>query len=507
MTKQFKKDYKRYGSIFLAFIIIMSTASCGKKTNNEEEPIYNEIIYDGIMISGVDVGGLSYEDAKNKLNTEIDDNGKIAFEKGDNKWEVPLSEMGVYLDVQSAVEEALEISKKYTEDKNKIEDLKKNPIDITISYKYDLEKISETLKKISVESSIDIDIEKTTETLINNLKAGDIESVITLFVIGEGEKSEEKTLLGSFSTSFSSGDKNRNENLRVACEKINGTVLEPGDIFDMNEALGPQTSANGYKSAGVIENGKIVSAIAGGVCQVTTTIYNAAIFSELKIVERHNHSLMVGYVPLGRDAAVAGTYKNLRFQNDTDNKVYIETYIENNKVVCNIYGHEIHDPNRRIDFEKVWVKTIAKPAEKITEDPNMFEGERVVTYNGKTGAKVDTYKLVYEGDKLVSREWFSSSTYTATADEVTVGTKPKEVEQTTDIPVIGQSENPDNSVIIDPTTPAAPNVPAEPVIPEIPQEPQNQDETQIVPPDLGENNNYEIPTDNENGVDEFVTEN
>ena len=73
---------------------------------------------------------------------------------------------------------------------------------------------------------------------------------------------------------------------------------------------------------------------------------------------------MVGYVPLGMDAAVAGTYKNLKFQNDTDYPVYIEAYLENNKVVCNIYGHEIHDENRRVEFESVWVSTIGKPEAK-----------------------------------------------------------------------------------------------------------------------------------------------
>ena len=234
----------------------------------------------------------------------------------------------------------------------------------------------------------------------------------------------------------------------------------------MNEALGPQTAENGYKSAGVIENGKIVSALGGGVCQVTTTMYNAAIFAELKIVERHNHSLMVGYVPLGRDAAVAGTYKNLRFQNDTEFPVYIEAYIEDYNVVCNIYGHEIHDEGHRVDFEKVWVSTIGKPAAKITNDPNMYEDERQVTYSGKTGAKIDTYKLVYEGDKLISREWFSSSTYVATADEVTVGTKPREAEPE-DVPVIGE--------------PTDPNVPANPDIPSTETE------------NTGDNNSSDIP--------------
>ena len=137
--------------------------------------------------------------------------------------------------------------------------------------------------------------------------------------------------------------------------------------------------------------------MAATLAEGTTTIYNAAIFAELEIVERYNHSLMVGYVPLGRDAAVAGTYKNLRFKNNTDQPIVIETYLENNNVVCDIYGHETRDPDRKIDFESVWIRTIGKPAEKVTQDPNMYEDERVVTYYGKTGAKIDTYKLVLLG--------------------------------------------------------------------------------------------------------------
>ena len=186
---------------------------------------------------------------------------------------------------------------------------------------------------------------------------------------------------------------------------------------------------------------------------------------------------MVGYVPLGRDAAVAGTYKNLRFQNDTDYPVRIEAYIDNYKVVCNIYGKEVHDAGHKVDFEKVWVATVNKPAEKITEDPNMYTDERVVTYTGKTGAKVDTYKLVYEDGKLVSREWFSSSTYSATADEVTVGTKEREPEKTEETPVIGGGETTQPSTPSNPE-PSTPSTPAEvPTQPSTPTEPTTPPET------------------------------
>ena len=434
------KISKRFCALALIIIMSLSVVSCGNK-EQEKELVFSE----GVSVEGIDVSGLTMDEALTKVKEEF--NGALGIDiiYEENTWTVSFEDILGEADFTTALNKAFEIGHTGgTEEERAAEaqQAKENPVDIAITYKCDSVLLREQLTKISDEfnaereDKIGFDIDKTAEKVVNALSNGELEPVE--FELTEEEKAEqEKTLIGTYSTSYSNDDANRNENLRVACEKINGTVLQPGDIFDMNEALGPQTYENGYRAAGVIENGKIVSALGGGVCQVTTTIYNAAILAELEIVERYNHSLMVGYVPIGLDAAVAGTYKNLRFKNDTDHPVYIETYLENNKVVCNIYGYEIHDPGHRVEFESVWVSTIGKPAAKVTEDPNMYEDERVVTYNGKTGAKIDTYKLVYEGDQLVSKEWFSSSTYVATADEVTVGTKPRET-VVEDVPVIGE---------------------------------------------------------------------
>ena len=434
------KISKRFCALALIIIMSLSVVSCGNK-EQEKELVFSE----GVSVEGIDVSGLTMDEALTKVKDEF--NGALGIDiiYEENTWTVSFEDILGEADFTTALNKAFEIGHTGDTEEEKAaeaQQAKENPVDIAVTYKCDSVLLREQLTKISDEfnaereDKIGFDIDKTAEKVVNALSNGELEPVE--FELTEEEKAEqEKTLIGTYSTSYSNDDANRNENLRVACEKINGTVLQPGDIFDMNEALGPQTYENGYRAAGVIENGKIVSALGGGVCQVTTTIYNAAILAELEIVERYNHSLMVGYVPIGLDAAVAGTYKNLRFKNDTDHPVYIETYLENNKVVCNIYGYEIHDPGRRVEFESVWVSTIGKPAAKVTEDPNMYEDERVVTYNGKTGAKIDTYKLVYEGDQLVSKEWFSSSTYVATADEVTVGTKPRET-VVEDVPVIGE---------------------------------------------------------------------
>ena len=457
---------KKMIAVSAAALTAFSFVSCGDTEPAETKKVFA----DGVSVENIDISGLTMDEGILKLTEEIDADLDIEITYGENKWVIPFEDIVAIPDYSEALNKAAEIEGE-------------GNVDIDITYTCDTSMLREKIKAIAEEINADrqddpigFDIDMTAADVLDMLEDGKIEPV-ELSLTEEEQEKQERSLLGSFSTAFSDDDKNRNENLRVACEKINNTVLEPGEIFDMNEALGPQTYENGYKAAGVIENGKIVSALGGGVCQVTTTIYNAAIFAELEIVERYNHSLMVGYVPLGRDAAVAGTYKNLRFKNNTDQPIIIETYLENNNVVCDIYGHETRDPDRKIDFESVWIRTIGKPAEKVTQDPNMYEDERVVTYYGKTGAKIDTYKLVYDGDELVSREWFSSSTYIATADEVTVGTKPRVQE---DLPVIGSpdSQTPPETTVSPESPDNSQTTPEEGITPVQPDKQQEQEPTQ-----------------------------
>ena len=148
--------------------------------------------------------------------------------------------------------------------------------------------------------------------------------------------------------------------------------------------------------------------------------------SELEIVERRGHSLAVGYVPLGMDAAIAGTYTDFKFRNNTEYPIYIETYVEDYRMYAKIYGYETRDPGRRVEFETVYLGSVAKPAEKVTVDPELPEGERIVTKKGYNGARVEVYKLVYMNDALQSRTWLSQSKYNSVADEVTIGGKKPE---------------------------------------------------------------------------------
>lgn len=423
-----------------------------------------EGIYRGVTVDGIPLEGMSKEEAlatlEEKYVTEV--NGQVLTFQFDEetKWEVPFTELGAGYHLEEAVEQAYNTGREGTE-KERFQagaQLLKEGIDIPLEYSYDTEKMKGKLTEIAgefdrhaVDSTVSrkngkfvVTPEETGHIMDQAKTEANAAAVLDTRMSGtakiEAEVEEPKItaeanshvtdLIGSFKTTYTMSDKNRNTNLAVGCNYINGTVLAPGETFSANVELGPQTYAGGYKDAAVYNNGKVERDVAGGVCQVTTTLYNAVIAAELEIVERHPHSMTVGYVPLGRDAAVAGNYKDLKFKNNTEYPVLIEAYASGGNLVMNIYGHEVHSSGHRVEYETVYEETIPKPAEVVTEDPDMPEGERKVTSTGKTGAKVSVYKIVYENGKQVNREWFSSSSYRATADQVTVGTKKAEEEKT-----------------------------------------------------------------------------
>lgn len=464
--KQEGESRKRILLIALVLVLVIGGAFFAYMLYHRhqvQELLAADGIYRGVTIDGIALEGKSKEEALAQLQqtyrTEVE--GQVlTFYYGEDTWEVPFTELGAGYHLEEAVEQAYAVGREGT-DKERFQTgsmLLKDGINIELEYSYNTEKMAERLNSIAeefdqhaVDSTVSrkngkfvITEEEEGRVMDHEKTEANAVAVLDTRMSGRAEIAAEveepsitaedngyvTDLIGSYQTTYTMSDKNRNTNLEVGCNYINGTVLAPGEVFSANVELGPQTYAGGYKDAAVYNNGKVESGVAGGVCQVTTTLYNAVIMAELEIVERHPHSMTVGYVPLGRDAAVAGTYKDLKFKNNTEYPVLIEAYASAGKLVMNIYGHEVHDSSRRVEYETVYEATVPKPEEIVTEDPERPEGEREVTAYGKTGAKVSVYKVVYENGKQISREWFSSSSYRATADEVTVGTK--KVEETTE---------------------------------------------------------------------------
>ena len=148
----------------------------------------------------------------------------------------------------------------------------------------------------------------------------------------------ETQLLSSFDTLYDASNAPRSSNIALAASKINGCVLQPGQIFSFNAVVGPRTAQNGFLSAKIISGGRFVQGIGGGVCQVSTTLYNAALLSGLKITEYHPHSLLVSYVAPSRDAMVSGSSCDLKFKNTSNTPVYIRAGALNGRISCSVYG-------------------------------------------------------------------------------------------------------------------------------------------------------------------------
>ena len=194
-------------------------------------------------------------------------------------------------------------------------------------------------------------------------------------------------LLSSFTTYFDGTNENRAHNIRLAAEKINGQVLENGQSFSFNSTVGERTEARGFKTAKIIEKGEFVEGIGGGVCQVSTTLFNAAVLSGCKISEYHPHSLSVSYVPPSCDAMVSGTYFDLKFENVTGRTLYIRALSGNNFVKFNIYGR---GDGATYSYSSAVTGSIPAPVEE-TDDVNLVkegkdgiisEGYLTVTRNG-----------------------------------------------------------------------------------------------------------------------------
>lgn len=241
------------------------------------------------------------------------------------------------------------------------------------------------------------------------------------------------TLLGSFNTNYSTSSTSRKNNIANAARLINNSIVYPGEVFSCYEKMNPFTAENGYYSAGAYVNGMVEDSIGGGVCQASTTLYNAVLRAELEIVERAAHSMTVSYVPVSFDAAIAGTYKDLKFRNNLEVPVLVEAITNGTTITFNIYGYETRDTaNRKVEYKSEIISKTEPPKDVITEDPTQPTTYRKVTQGAYTGYVAVLYKYVYENGVLVDTIQVNKSTYKASPAYVTVGTKEEEVPEEDD---------------------------------------------------------------------------
>ena len=414
-------------------------------------------IYENIFVNGIDVGGLNQNDAFNKINTAIQKpiDKKIITFKDDNgsQYQFTFKDFNAAYNIKDAVQKAYDYARsgKLLKRYEQVVKLRKNPVKITAAYGFSDEfvksKLGELESKVYVKpinatvyrqnnkfvtvagkSGRKLNLEQTfarLKTLLANKQEGSVDLVFDEVkpFYNESDFDNVKDVLGSYTTNFNGSNSGRNTNIINAARKINNCVVYPAEVFSTNNALKPFTEKNGYQSAAVIVDGKIVDDLGGGICQVSTALYNAVLYSELKVVQRQNHSLKVGYADYGYDATLAGDYIDFQFKNSTKSPILIESIVSGTNLTVKIYGAENRDPNRKIKFENALVSVIEPPADTITYTNELPDGEKKVIAKAKKGYKYKLYKLVYKDGKQIEKVQVNSSYYKPVRGSMQIGTK------------------------------------------------------------------------------------
>jgi len=235
----------------------------------------------------------------------------------------------------------------------------------------------------------------------------------------EREMEKIKSQLGSWSTTFRASQRSRCHNINLAIQKLDGLVLMPGDVFSYNGTVGRRSAKTGFKMAPTFVQGRHVDDFGGGICQVSSTLYNAVLLSGLKIVERHNHQMLVGYVPAGRDATVDFGSKDLKFENSTGGPIAISAQYKPGRITLRILGAEKDLSNT---VKLVVTDQRSYGAKSVVEtDPNMKPGSHRVVEKGGRGMRCKAWRFFYKDGELVRKEFLSSNYYMPSTRVVRAG--------------------------------------------------------------------------------------
>ena len=286
--------------------------------------------------------------------------------------------------------------------------------------------------------------------------------------------------LSTISSSFNPGLKGRTTNVKLACDFCNNVILNPGDEFSYNKNVGPRTYERGFKDATVYVAGTTEEGVGGGICQVSSTIYSAALHADLKITERYNHSYMITYVPLGEDATVVYGSKDFRFVNNTDYPIKLRVTYGKSTMTVSIIGTNVNNKTVEISTKRL----SSTPFQVVYKtDTSLPVDTTKVKNNGYTGYVTESYRLVYENGKLVSNTFKNKSTYKKLdkliLENPSSPDKSGNYVPPTDTPAV----EPEPSVPADPTPPTEPDQPDTPVTPDTPDTPDPTSET---PPETTE---------------------
>ncbi len=399
---------------------------------------------EGVSINGVDVSGMTEEEARTALSGVMSglSDSEITFNAGDNTVTAKASEVGLSL----VNHDVFKLAANYGSTGNLLERYRVSKAiangekkDFSLVFTCDedtlrafleannnvlsTEEKDGTLKHdgdgfsfVAGTEGVAVDIDASVPEVKSQIESefnGENMSVSLVTTITEPRGTAEQLsaiqdMLGTFTTSLAGSDSGRKQNVANGASLLNGIVLYPGDEISLGDTMAPYTAENGYALAGAYENGQTVQSIGGGICQVSTTVYNAVLLSELAVEERSAHSMTVGYVKPSMDAALAEGVKDFKFKNNQEYPILLEVTVDDD-ITATIYGKETRDPNRTLEFESV--VTSETPAPKTYNAVMQPIGYVQQTSKGHTGYTAELWKIVKENGVEVSRTQVNSSKY------------------------------------------------------------------------------------------------
>ena len=446
VSKKDKKKEKRSG--FLWFLSVSAVAVgcllvCQFFFVNSLTP--DTRFYENTKINGIDVSNMTMAEAENVVLTDmLKSRGDIEINLtyGDKEWQLKGTDFEVANKIEPYIKQVASYGKtgNYFQNLSKAKEIKKNGKDFQISYKCVLagvdEKIEEIVSEVErpqetaklvfspdSEEIFSVDMGQSSVTVLRDelyrkiddgLLTGKMANVEIPIIEIAPEFSEEELLnsvvkRSEFSTSYATSSKDRKNNVRRALESFNGLVVESGQRVSFNETTGDRTEKNGYKNAHIIYGGVYVDGMGGGVCQASTTLYNALLLAGLEINEVYHHSLPASYVPLSFDAMVSGDYCDLVFTNNLEKPIYIKTSADDEKVTVEIYGQNMG--GLKIERRAELVKILPHNGDKIVPDTKgeyaskiLYKGELYRVKWPKEGYESKGYLRYYQDGEFVEEK-------------------------------------------------------------------------------------------------------
>ena len=405
--------------IAVAVIVILAAGGTFYLNHKVSSAVKDGKIIKGVSCEGISIGGMTRSEAKDAIESHMKEihQEKITLYVDDERSSAKIEDLGAFAEADKTVEEAYALGRSgsiFT----KYSDVKEKKHKLPVYRKYDKAKFEKNVKKA-------------TKKIVSEPRNASVKRKAGKFVVikekakyTSKDMAEIKDVLGTYTTEYGGSPYGRKVNVANGASKINGSIVYPGETLSVYKTVSPFTKENGYALAGSYENGQTVQTYGGGICQVSTTLYNAVIRAELKIVERFPHSMTVHYVPRSADAAIAGTHKDMKFKNTFDTPIYIEGKANGSTITFTVYGKK-KDPKRTVEFlsETTQVK---ESSESTVSDNTLAEGQKVLESYGHTGYSARLWKIVKINGKQVSKKVFNTSTYMSTPTVYRVGTKKAE---------------------------------------------------------------------------------